>query len=107
MDSQKKQATEEDYLSSIFPDFKSEWFKINDWKYFDLPKVGSLTKTPFSKKENKPQITMSEWFENLSISQRVEAASTIFDKENKILENIKLSLDKLLKFSQGAEINLL
>lgn len=107
MDSQKKQAAvEENNLCKLFSELKSDLSKINDNKYFDLSKASSTSKAAFyCKKENKPQITMSEWFENLSVFERVEAVSTIFDKDNRFLEHIKASLYNLLRLSRGTENN--
>ena len=104
MDNLKKSsAVDDNNLSKIFSDFKTELNKITDNKYFDLTKDNSVIKPISSKKENKPQITMNEWFEGLNVSQRAQAVSTIFEKNNKVLKHIKNSLDKLVSYSRESE----
>ena len=104
MDNPKKSSPVEDnYVSKIFSEYKNELNKVTDNKYFDLTKESSVLKTGSAKKDSKAKIEMNEWFEGLSTTQRAEAVSTIFDKNNKVLQHIKTSLDKIVSLSKESD----
>ena len=98
MESSKKDTSNKDNLvSNLFPEFKYEQYRVTDNKHFDIKTERKIDEDKIEDSRIKESI--DQWFDSLSIDQRVEAVSTIFDKNIVVLNNIRKDLDLLASMS--------